>query len=417
MADHADEEDDDGVNIFVYTGGRAPRHVTRVRIDKSVDVIEENAFRDCKHLVQVETHDGIRAVGRCAFYKCKMLRGITLRSVVEIGEHAFCECVNLADVEFGNKLETIGTSAFGGCSSLEHLKLPSVIIIEAGAFWNCSALTDIEFSDRLEAIEAQAFSRCERIERISIPLKSDLFAYDDLFERYNQFDRCDQLTKIDLVGEIHKVVASLHMENWRTEMSTEIDQINQVLPTTPTDEKSDEIQQWMDSVMNKMDQFKAEHYRYVKEAVSVLELALWKAKLDEKEDSCSEGRTKKAKVDAESARREKRITCGADIVIKNVLPFLQLEKDSTQWVTRMPSHRLNRERRRLAMADLRRDVLAWANSSCEGALPILYVQANPWILSPGGASCDDVMCALDDDTNKYNRSIETYHVAAYIAKT
>ena len=23
----------------------------------------------------------------------------------------------------------------------------------------------------------------------------------------------------------------------------------------------------------------------------------------------------------------------------------------------------------------------------EGALPILYVQANPWILSPGGASC------------------------------
>jgi len=219
------------------------------------------------------------------------VRGINLRSVDEIGEHAFYKCRILADVDFGNKLETIGQCAFGGCSSLEHLKLPSV----------------------------------KRLERISIPLKSDLFEYDDLFERYNQFDRCDQITKIDLVGEIHKTVASLHMENWRTEMSTKIDQINQVLPTTPTDEKSDEIQQWMDSFINKMDCFKAEHHRYVKEAVSLLELALWKAKLDEMEESSAEGRAKKAKIDVGSARKEKRITCGADMVIKNVLPFLQLE--------------------------------------------------------------------------------------------
>ena len=40
---------------------------------------------------------------------------------------------------------------------------------------------------------------------------------------------------------------------------------------------------------------------------------------------CGEGKTKKAKVDAESARRERRLTCGAEIVIKNVLQFLQLE--------------------------------------------------------------------------------------------
>ncbi len=34
---------------------------------------------------------------------------------------------------------------------------------------------------------------------------------------------------------------------------------------------------------------------------------------------------KKIKVDAESARKGKRIKCGADTVIKNVLPFLKLE--------------------------------------------------------------------------------------------
>mmetsp|Transcript_32012 Transcript_32012/g.64661 ORF Transcript_32012/g.64661 Transcript_32012/m.64661 type:complete len:83 (+) Transcript_32012:1-249(+) len=82
----------------------------------------------------------------------------------------------------------------------------------------------------------------------------------------------------------------------------------------------------MDSVIDKIDHYKVEHLRYVKEALTVLELALWKAKLGEKEENAAEGRTKKkAKLDGESVRKEKRITCGADMVIKNVLPFLQLK--------------------------------------------------------------------------------------------
>ena len=81
----------------------------------------------------------------------------------------------------------------------------------------------------------------------------------------------------------------------------------------------------MEVVIDKMDHYKAEHYRYVKEGITLLELALWKAKLGEKEDSSVEGPTKKAKVDSESTRKERRVTCGADIVIKNVLPFLELK--------------------------------------------------------------------------------------------
>eukprot|EP00986_Skeletonema_menzelii_P005392 scaffold1950_cov143-Skeletonema_menzelii.AAC.4 len=54
--------------------------------------------------------------------------------------------------------------------------------------------------------------------------------------------------------------------------------------------------------------------------------ALALEQLGEKEDDSAEGRTKKHNVDAESAREESRITCGADIVIGNVLPFLKLEE-------------------------------------------------------------------------------------------
>ena len=32
-----------------------------------------------------------------------------------------------------------------------------------------------------------------------------------------------------------------------------------------------------------------------------------------------------AKIDIEGARKEARVTCGANVIIKNVLPFLMLE--------------------------------------------------------------------------------------------
>eukprot|EP00985_Skeletonema_marinoi_P016745 scaffold9036_cov71-Skeletonema_marinoi.AAC.2 len=323
-------------NVFVYRGGNniymggeqvVPEDVTHVRIDKSVEVIEDFAFEDCEHLVQVETHDGIRKVGQWTFNECESLRSIDLRSVGEIGEGAFWDCENLTDVQFGNKLETIGKWAFAQCTSLECLKLTSVITVKLSAFQSCKALTSIEFSERLKTIEPCAFEYCYRLQRIAIPLKRDLFSIDPTYRTYNQFIGCDLLTTVDLVGGAHnKTIASLHMESWRTEMIEEINRINQFLPNTPAEVQAAAIKQWMDSVIDKMDHYKAEHHRYVKEAVTLLELALWKAKLAEKEENAAERKTKTVNIiDAESVRKEKRITCGADTVIKNVLPFLKLE--------------------------------------------------------------------------------------------
>ena len=108
-------------------------------------------------------------------------------------------------------------------------------------------------------------------------------------------------------------------------MIAEINRINQILPNISTTQKTNVIRQWMELTLDKMDNYKAEHCRNVKEGMTLLELALWKAKLDENEEHAAERRTKKAKVDVEIAREERRIKCGADMVIKNVLPFLQLE--------------------------------------------------------------------------------------------
>ena len=354
MADHAEDGDND---IFIYRGGRASQHVTHALIDQSVNEIEDHAFQDCENLLTVETHNGIRRIGLYAFWGCKSLSRINLKSAVEIEQYAFYKCEDLESVEFGDRLDMIGHSAFDGCTSLKHLKLPSIITIEDYAFGSCKRLIDIELSERLEAFGDSAFCNCERLQRIVVPLKRDLFNFDefdddsledqlehdnDFDQSYkNQFERCEQLTTVDIVGQAHtkKIIASLHMESWKTDMNEEINRINQVLPNTPADEKTAEIRQWMETVLDKMDHYKAEHHRYVKEGSTILELALWKAKFEEKEDFhhqsgwgslvtciCGDWKTKKVKVDAESARKESRMLCGAEIVIKNVLPYLQLEE-------------------------------------------------------------------------------------------
>ena len=112
-------------------------------------------------------------------------------------------------------------------------------------------------------------------------------------------------------------------------MNAEIDRINQVLPNTHHLQKTRVIQQWIESVLERLNHYKTEHKALLKEAMTLLELALWKAKLlDEKEEGHSfveKQPTKRAKIDDEIARRELRIISGASDVITNVLSFLVLE--------------------------------------------------------------------------------------------
>jgi hypothetical protein len=206
--------------------------------------------------------------------------------------------------------------------------MPTVRTIQKFALGGCVQLTDVELPD-IERIGVGAFNNCHNLRRITIPLKDNMFPIHPHQQRYTQFDECDDLATVGLIGVegIHKTISSFLLKRWRDEMNQEIDRINQVLPDTHTDEKTETIRLWIRSVLDRMEHYKAEHYALLKVAATLLELALWKAKLDEKESerSRNEKAAKKAKMDVESSRKERRITSGASIVIKNVLPFLQLD--------------------------------------------------------------------------------------------
>lgn len=98
----------------------------------------------------------------------------------------------------------------------------------------------------------------------------------------------------------------LKVERWRTEILGDVKD----LP-----ESAGEREQFVSKVIAKL-----ELYELVKEATTVLELSLWKAKLDE---CCSEPPCKKVRGgDGANCRTGCRINCGADIVIRNAVLYL-----------------------------------------------------------------------------------------------
>jgi len=241
---------------------------------------------------------------------------------------AFFGCRRLKDVEFGSKkLERIGQGAFSRCKSLQGLKIPSVKIVDRYAFQYCVNMTNVEFGKGLEQMGEFAFLCCYSLQRIAMPLKEDLIRDD------NVFNGCGNLAHIELVGAVHNTISHFSLQVWKDEMNDEIDRINQVLSDISAEEKTPAVRQWIRTVHARLQHFTNEHNNSLEECATLLELALWRDNLnDEQGDTDNESSQeakpkKKARIDADVAvaRKERRMTCGANVVIKNVLPFLQLK--------------------------------------------------------------------------------------------
>eukprot|EP00984_Skeletonema_dohrnii_P024229 scaffold13341_cov119-Skeletonema_dohrnii-CCMP3373.AAC.1 len=278
---------------YIYNGREAvPRHVTRVRIDESLTVIPAYAFDGNPNIEEVNFHVDVKTIEESAFSNCTSLRRVRMRGVKVIGWFAFYKCEALTDVECG-KLERIGWNAFLCCKSLGSIDLPSAKIVEGCAFYECTALTKVKFGEELGRIEPSAFRNCTSLEGITIPLKDGMIAADDIFRR------CENLKHVDLVGggRVHEIIDALLLEEWKNDIDEEINAINQIIPTVragngynDTGEKAKAVQLWIRSVLSKIICYKAQHRSLLNEASTALQHALQ----------------------------------NDDIVLKNVLPFLEL---------------------------------------------------------------------------------------------
>ena len=149
-----------------------------------------------------------------------------------------------------------------------------------------------------ESIRAAAFDDCPTLERITIPLDRDIISTNE-----EVFQECTNLNYVDLVEgeELRNTIDALLLEEWRNDMTAEIDSINQILPNTRAGyydydmdhrvmgEKTIVIRVWIRRVLSKIIDYEAQHRLLLDETSHAIQRAL-----------------------------------PPDIVINNVIPFLEL---------------------------------------------------------------------------------------------
>ena len=166
--------------VFEYTGEgcAVPKDVTIVLFHPSVVEVEYVVFKECRELREVIFNDGLKKIGKLAFWDCKSLSSITLPpTVTEIEREAFRNCSNLREVVFHEGLQTIGQCAFLDCTSLSRITLPSTvteignydafadcITIGSYVFCGCSNLREVVFHEGLQKIGVSAFLSCRSLQ-------------------------------------------------------------------------------------------------------------------------------------------------------------------------------------------------------------------------------------------------------------
>jgi hypothetical protein len=356
-----------------------------IAVPSSVKSIGATAFLGCSHLVSVELQEGLRMIDGFAFLDCVSLTAMRIPSTVsKIGREAFAGCSRLVSVElFERNLQILHSLAFARCSSLGNLALPlsTNTLYQENVLQGCSKLQELPLSndgDLLEALTKRFDKRPVHkvcYYQVFYPLDA---ALHDLRAAMEESDACDSESdtyydsQVDCLGmtPFHILALSsrpdlslleaclprFSKDLWRQQDSTGSSPMEylcrNMAPETPESIKyaiqltlGDRIrwlglEQWRRVIFDATERLlvidrserlglvhsihsKLELYE-LKEAVSLLELALWKVKTDEvtllvEMEEIYHGKQRGlGPVDRQSCR----VKCGADIVIASVLPFL-----------------------------------------------------------------------------------------------
>ena len=298
--------------VFEYTGREEqkdiPKDVTIVRFDSSAEEVGESMFKGCEQLKKVVLNEGLKKIGFRSFYYCNKLVHLNLTStLLKISERAFYNCVNLREVVFNEGLQTIGDYAFYNCKLLESIRLPSTVTeIGDSAFYKCDNLRGVVLNETLQTIRISAFAHCTSLEGIIIPHTVTEISH-------NTFYNCRNMRVVGLHEGIKKI--GLHaFEGWsslerftfptlssrlwtitlagQTEVENKIDHIPGLVRRgselfIPTSIPLFGIIRYggnwkiVKEVLGRIDQLLT--YYELREATTLLELAMWKSKIDQVE--------------------------------------------------------------------------------------------------------------------------------------
>jgi len=279
-----------------------------INIPSTVIEIDHDAFRSCTGLKEVVLNEGLTIIGSSAFHDCKSLQSITIPSTVdEISMTVFIRCNSLREVVLSDGLKKIAGHSFQSCTSLQSITIPSTVDeIGSSAFYSCTDLQDVVLNERTKRIKISAFAKCTSLRSIKLPsavIEIDRHAFRDCLELrevviHNEevqigdyaFENCSSLERFKFQN--HSLLNRLDniIQAGQRGIEAKLDDIPGLewrggelsVPTVHRPSYFGAVETIAMVDKEKLDKIKGLiSYYEMKEATTLFELALWKAKIDQ----------------------------------------------------------------------------------------------------------------------------------------
>jgi len=290
------------------------RSLKEVHLPEGLEEIGDEAFSGCKSLERIRCPSTLIKINKGAFNECRSLKDLTLpEGLEEIGAESFRNCEHLEHTNFLSTLIKIGRAAFSGCILLERMNCPSTLIRIGGiAFSECRSLTKVRLAGGVVTIEEDAFVDCDSLEGVTIPPKSFVIEVgsEGNWEEYSD-------------GNMEVFTCRLVLTDDRTVALTTAEQVivspEHLNYIRSCDLLDLQLENEITTIMNSRWRTREDNIERVLalikpsalfEVSTILELALWKNKMDAIHDSNF------------GTRAECRVTCGADDIIPGLVSYL-----------------------------------------------------------------------------------------------
>lgn len=214
---------------------RLPEYVTYHGRTYSVNLISEDAFRDCRAIRSVQFPSELHEIAPRAFLGCSELRSIRIpKRMNYIYDGAFAHCPSLTsiEVEQGNAIlyaidnvlfaregsrlvqcpasrkgryaipegiKQIHNRAFEGCDSLTQIDIPAgVFRIHSNAFQDCRSLRSIILPEGLFEVSNSCFENCHSLRSATIQEGSTSIGY-------YAFEGCRSLREVHIPSTVIRI--------------------------------------------------------------------------------------------------------------------------------------------------------------------------------------------------------------------
>ena len=324
----------------------------RVFVPHSVKTIKSAAFVNCESLVSVDFGDELDEIWDSVFSNCHKLRNLIIPYTVthlgpifkpcdydfflQVGEH---RTPQLLAQKFPNDDDdcTKMTDAFKENTRFDGLPIHSLCYYQPHYPEMLEALRDTVKSDRLSGETSDTFGMTP-LHILALSARPDIELMEELLKVY---PAVTFVSRKDVWGN-QAVDYLIQYESPESDAMA-----NQLLQIVLTDRiKWLGLETWKANLMNETQDFPkgcsgvdfrerrlemiySELAKYERlEILSLLEMVLWSMQIDENFSGRWKGksRRKKIKTSNDIDRQSCRIKCGAEIIIINILPFLDLSE-------------------------------------------------------------------------------------------